>query len=77
MSRVWTAVASMLITMFSGIGIVSVYQHMFAESEPHIMGRIEAIEQPKTKQVIIEKEPLTGRVVDEGSFKMGEVSVEE
>ena len=76
-SRVWTAVASMLITMFSGIGIVSVYQNMSVESEPHVMGAIEKIEQPNTKRVIIEKEPLMGRVVDEGEFKMGEVSVEE
>lgn len=70
MSRVWTAVASMVITAVSGIGMVTAFNSI-----------TEVEHTPTIGSILVEKEPLTGKVLIEpssnmGGVKMGEVNTD-
>ncbi|MDH3528348.1 MAG: hypothetical protein OEQ28_02180, partial [Acidobacteriota bacterium] len=71
MSRVWTAVASVVLTAFAGIGIVSLTRETKPET---VMGLIPITRIP-LERIPVEREPLMGAV--EPGFEMGDVAMPE
>ncbi len=70
LSKMWTAIASVLITAVSGIGITA---FMTQKSEPEIMGVIRA-ENPETSQH--SSEPLVGKIAFEPEEIMDDIAYE-